>query len=356
MPSPVFWIVVVLAAVLLTTSHLCLGYVLGRRAANREVIRKTHKVLSGGVAQSTFHESVADQLLEQVEHVATVCRSLPMPSRELLDKVMGELVRSTAVLCEALHKSTLLQEVALNELAQPTNGAARSNGSPWRKARFALEIEDDEDDDKPVVAAATVNQSEEKPRSTAMAASPPPATRTSSGTIVQQISQPTSSPVVTVPRSRAGPGFPATSLSADEVERMRTAGAPVRDARRDEVRFPYYMPQFVAEVHDRKFPPPEAFRRVMCRDIARSGISFFSTTVPVTDDLIISLGVPPDVTFVVLRVVNHRLTTLDGVTGYTIGCTLAARVGQGIYVWNAERGCIDADREKPPVAGEIHEP
>lgn len=77
MPSPVFWIVVVLAAVLLTTSHLCLGYVLGRRAANREVIRKTHKVLSGGVAQSTFHESVADQLLEQVEHVATVCRSGP---------------------------------------------------------------------------------------------------------------------------------------------------------------------------------------------------------------------------------------------------------------------------------------
>ncbi|MEX2186045.1 MAG: hypothetical protein WD875_04590 [Pirellulales bacterium] len=137
---------------------------------------------------------------------------------------------------------------------------------------------------------------------------------------------------------------------------MRTGNSAVEDTRRDEMRFPYCIPQFVAEVHGKAFPRPEEFVRVMCRDIARSGISFFAATLPASDELIISLGVQPDLAFLNLHVVNHRPTTLDGVSGYTIGCAFAPRVAPGVYVWNAQRGCIDDAREELPAAGEKHEP
>jgi hypothetical protein len=135
---------------------------------------------------------------------------------------------------------------------------------------------------------------------------------------------------------------PAGHLTRDEVERFRTSEAPIRASQTTEVRYPYNAEQYCAAVFGKEFPAPQDFSPVQCRDLSKGGISFFSDADFSVDEVIITLGSPPDLSFWKARVAHQRPAVADGRTGYTVGCAFIARIAPGVYGWNAERACVEA--------------
>ncbi len=87
--------------------------------------------------------------------------------------------------------------------------------------------------------------------------------------------------------------------------------------------FPYK--QRIAAVLDGRLPDRETFADVQCRDIAASGFSFHSPTAPASDTLVVALGVPPKVTYLVAQVVHVTRLEKDGLKKYVIGCQYVGR-------------------------------
>jgi PAS domain S-box-containing protein len=87
--------------------------------------------------------------------------------------------------------------------------------------------------------------------------------------------------------------------------------------------FPYK--QRIAAVVDGKLPDRQTFVDVQCRDVAASGFSFLSPTPPASDTLVVALGIPPSVTYLVAQVVHVTRVQKHGELKYLIGCTYVGR-------------------------------
>jgi hypothetical protein len=101
---------------------------------------------------------------------------------------------------------------------------------------------------------------------------------------------------------------------------------PIERRRHPRRSFPYK--QRIAAVVDGKLPDRQTFVDVQCKDIAASGFSFLSPTLPASDTLVVALGVPPEVTYLIAQVVNMTRVEKRGERKFLIGC---AYVGRAAY-------------------------
>lgn len=308
MANPMVWVLVAVAAILLCTGHLCLGLVIGRHSRN-DLLRSTKRVLSQELQQSKAQESIADRLTEEVERIAAMSHSLTGSVGRSVEAALQDLLQAAENLRGSLHSGTQRCAEALKGLSDPKrNGAPRSRQSRAPPV-IGLELEDDDPGDQSGPGGAAKN---ERP----FARAPLPNRHSTA------------------------------QLAEDEIASLRTGDAPAhressRDQRND-VRYPYNTSQFIAEIHGNAFPNAEDFVPVACRDISQRGISFFIPDLPASDDLIVTIGRPPDLIFIKVEVVNTRPSCLEGVVGYTVGCAFQARLGAGIYAWDAECGAVVA--------------
>jgi PAS domain S-box-containing protein len=87
--------------------------------------------------------------------------------------------------------------------------------------------------------------------------------------------------------------------------------------------FPYK--QRIAPILDEKLPDRKVFEEVQCRDVAASGFSFLHPTPPVSDTLVVALGVPPNMSYLVAQVVHVTRFDDRGQERYLVGCKYIGR-------------------------------
>lgn len=125
---------------------------------------------------------------------------------------------------------------------------------------------------------------------------------------------------------------PSTILSPADARRAfkrlghLPLGALVERRRHPRRSFPYK--QRIAPVVDGKLPDRRAFIDVQCKDIAASGFSFLSPTPPASDTVVVALGIPPKVTYLIARVIHVTRVDHDEQRKFVIGCNY---VGRAVY-------------------------
>ena len=112
------------------------------------------------------------------------------------------------------------------------------------------------------------------------------------------------------------------SESTDQAQPAAAEGAERRAGIRHE--FPYV--QKVAPMTDGEVPPAEKFFSVRCKDLSTGGISIVLDSSPEFDQLVVALGVEPELRHVTARVANVDRFEEDGLTRYQVGCQFIGRV------------------------------
>ena len=87
--------------------------------------------------------------------------------------------------------------------------------------------------------------------------------------------------------------------------------------------YPYF--QLVAFCTGDGLPDKSAFKEVRCNDISAGGFSFFSATPPPSETLVVALGAPPKLMYLVAQVAHVTRTKRDGEKTYLIGCNYIGR-------------------------------
>jgi PAS domain S-box-containing protein len=87
--------------------------------------------------------------------------------------------------------------------------------------------------------------------------------------------------------------------------------------------YPYF--QLVAFCTGDGLPDKSAFKEVRCNDIAAGGFSFFSPTPPPSETLVVALGAPPKLIYLVAQVAHVTRTQHNGEKTYLIGCNYIGR-------------------------------
>jgi hypothetical protein len=98
-------------------------------------------------------------------------------------------------------------------------------------------------------------------------------------------------------------------------------------------RYRYDVFQYIAPFSG-DLPGAESFKKVRCRDLSRGGFSYLVEDSPDYESLVVVLGNPPDLTFLVAHVEHHQPTIIDGQTGRLVGCRFVQQVKE-IYAWDA---------------------
>lgn len=78
--------------------------------------------------------------------------------------------------------------------------------------------------------------------------------------------------------------------------------------------------QIVASTTDGKMPPLEAFAPVRCIDISQTGLAFYHERRPHTPELVVGLGIAPNIVYLVARVVHVEMLELCGNLVFRVGC------------------------------------
>ena len=98
----------------------------------------------------------------------------------------------------------------------------------------------------------------------------------------------------------------------------------LRERRRRQRRaFPYC--QSIAPVLNGSLPKKEEFRHVECHNITAGGFAYVSEKPPESKQLVIALGSPPQLTYLIAQVVHTTPTTHNGKPAYLIGCSYTGR-------------------------------
>lgn len=87
--------------------------------------------------------------------------------------------------------------------------------------------------------------------------------------------------------------------------------------------FPYN--QRIAAVVDGRLPDRQTFTDVPCFDISASGFSFHSRVPPASDTLVVALGAPPKVAYLVAQVAHVTRVEKRGERKFLIGCNYVGR-------------------------------
>ena len=104
--------------------------------------------------------------------------------------------------------------------------------------------------------------------------------------------------------------------------------AGIHADRRERPRRSYRRSQQVADIVDGKLPDQDEFREVQCRDISAGGFSFLGSKPPPSDMLVVALGVPPRITYLIAQVAHVTRIERHGQKKFLIGCSY---IGRAVY-------------------------
>ena len=94
--------------------------------------------------------------------------------------------------------------------------------------------------------------------------------------------------------------------------------------------------QYIAPREGEVFPTPEQFALVLCRNLTGKGFSFFSRELPTTDSLIVGLGTPPELQFLLGEITQVVPASVNGDEGHCVECRFVRKLLQ-IYHWDDEQ-------------------
>ncbi len=118
----------------------------------------------------------------------------------------------------------------------------------------------------------------------------------------------------------------AADHSSEESNREQPAPRPSGAEKRSSPRRDFRYFQRIAPVVDGHIPDNDEFIKVVCLDISVGGFSFVADQPPDYDELVISLGSPPNDRKVIAKIVRVVKTTVDGQRSHQVGCQFVGRV------------------------------
>ncbi len=102
---------------------------------------------------------------------------------------------------------------------------------------------------------------------------------------------------------------------------------PAGGERRRHPRRAYPYIQKIAPITGAGLPPRASFYEVQCHDIAAGGFSFYADAPLAVDALVVALGTPPKLTYLVAQVAHVTRIERDGRKVFLIGCNYTDRAG-----------------------------
>jgi len=119
-----------------------------------------------------------------------------------------------------------------------------------------------------------------------------------------------------------------TSAEALTAEGPTVANGPPESSQEDRRRrnrrsYPYR--QYIAPIIRNRLPAKTQFATVCCNDISAGGFSYLAGEPPASNRLLVGLGEPPDLTYVVAEVVHVTRVTRGEKQTYTVGCRYTGR-------------------------------
>ncbi|MHB0959580.1 MAG: hypothetical protein ACYC6N_32065 [Pirellulaceae bacterium] len=85
-------------------------------------------------------------------------------------------------------------------------------------------------------------------------------------------------------------------------------------------RYTFSVEQKIARIVGGELPTLDAFESVRCADISRCGFSFYQPTRPDFAELVVALGLAPDLVYLVARVVHAEMIEMCGSLIFRVGC------------------------------------
>jgi len=104
-----------------------------------------------------------------------------------------------------------------------------------------------------------------------------------------------------------------------------TLPGPINRERRHRQRRTYQCRQAVAAIVDGRLPAHTDFCDVECHDISPGGFAYVSQRPPASDQVVVALGSPPQLTYMIAQIVHITRTMQDGKVRYLVGCSYTGR-------------------------------
>jgi len=101
---------------------------------------------------------------------------------------------------------------------------------------------------------------------------------------------------------------------------LRQSQAGKKAQRRGQPRRAYPYRQKIAPIIGGQLPAKDEFKELQCRDIGAGGFSFYSNSPPESDELVVALGSPPQLTYLTAEIAHLERVSQDGKKMYLIGC------------------------------------
>lgn len=134
--------------------------------------------------------------------------------------------------------------------------------------------------------------------------------------------------------------------SADE--RKLLQDKPAKTKEQDKIapatRLSFDLWQYVAAYDGNEYPEPNAFTLVHCTGSSTEGFSYFSTTPPTAEKLVVAVGSPSSLQFFLAEILQTRRADVDGETGHVTACLFLQKVA-GVYRWENTQCRIALSRE-----------
>jgi len=113
--------------------------------------------------------------------------------------------------------------------------------------------------------------------------------------------------------------------AAKGADSAKGANPAAKTDRRSRRRKSYPYRQKMAPIMDGNLPELEEFIDIRCNDITTGGCSFLLNSPPTSGNLIVALGLDPDVSYLIAQVAHVSRVWHDGKRCYLIGCNYVGR-------------------------------
>jgi hypothetical protein len=95
--------------------------------------------------------------------------------------------------------------------------------------------------------------------------------------------------------------------------------------KRATARHSFGVEQMVAPMWGEEFPPSESFMTVRCIDISKDGFAFYQQDRPNYQQLVVALGLEPNITYLLARIAHFEMIELCGNLVFRVGCEFTGR-------------------------------
>ena len=106
-------------------------------------------------------------------------------------------------------------------------------------------------------------------------------------------------------------------------------------------RRPYQAIQWAAPVSGRDLPEPQEFERVQCLELSTSEVTFVANKWPNAPQVVITLGQPSDLKFILAEVVQQSMKFIGDTWQESVRCRFIKRIDSDIYRWNDDQVCLE---------------